>query len=70
MTGHQPHPGTGKRALGGDSIALDIETLLRACGVEHVARVNPFDFEKSVRAMKEAVAYEGPSDTRSRVRPA
>ena len=43
MTGHQPHPGTGKRALGDDSIALDIETLLRACGVEHVARVNPFD---------------------------
>ena len=61
MTGHQPHPGTGKRALGDDSIALDIETLLRACGVEHVARVNPFDFEKSVAAMKEAVAYEGPS---------
>ena len=61
MTGHQPHPGTGKRALGDDSIALDIETILRACGVEHVARVNPFDFEKSVAAMKEAVAYEGPS---------
>lgn len=61
MTGHQPHPGTGKRALGGDAKALDIETMLRACGVEHVSRVNPFDFKKSVAAMKEAVAYEGPS---------
>lgn len=61
MTGHQPHPGTGKRALGDDSIALDIETVIRACGVEHVTRVNPFDFEKSVAAMKEAVAFPGPS---------
>ena len=61
MTGQQPHPGTGKRALGDDAVALDIETILRACGVRHVSRINPFDFKKSVEAMKEAVAYEGPS---------
>lgn len=61
MTGNQPHPGTGRRALGDESKALDIETLLRACGVEYVARVNPFDFEKSLAAMKEAVAFRGPA---------
>ena len=61
MTGHQPHPGTGKRALGDDAPALDIETILRGCGVRHIASVNPFDYENAVAAMKEAVAFPGPS---------
>ena len=61
MTGHQPHPGTGKRALGDDAPALDIETILRGCGVRHIASVNPFDYEEAVAAMKEAVNYPGPS---------
>ncbi len=61
MTGHQPHPGTGKRALGDDAPALDIETIMRACGISRVTRVNPFDFNKSVAAIKEAVAFDGPS---------
>lgn len=61
MTGHQPHPGTGKRALGDDAPALDIETILRGCGVRHIASVNPFDYEEAVAAMKEAVSYPGPS---------
>ncbi|MDO5115540.1 MAG: indolepyruvate ferredoxin oxidoreductase subunit alpha [Synergistaceae bacterium] len=61
MTGHQPHPGTGRRALGDEAPALDIETILRGCGVRHIAKVNPFDYEKAVAAMKEAVAFPGPS---------
>lgn len=61
MTGHQPHPGTGKRALGEEAEVLDIETILRACGVRHIASVDPFDFGASVAAIKEAVAYSGPS---------
>ncbi|MDO4987704.1 MAG: indolepyruvate ferredoxin oxidoreductase subunit alpha [Synergistes sp.] len=61
MTGHQPHPGTGKRALGDDAPALDIETILRACGVKHVASVNPFDFDKTVAAMRDAINYKGVS---------
>ena len=61
MTGHQPHPGTGRRALGEEAVALDIETLLKACGVEHISTVNPFDYDKSVKAIKEAVNFEGPS---------
>lgn len=61
MTGHQPHPGTGKTALGDPAPALDIETILRACGVKHVARVNPFDYEAGVAAMQEAMDFKGPS---------
>ncbi|MEG2184277.1 MAG: indolepyruvate ferredoxin oxidoreductase subunit alpha [Cloacibacillus sp.] len=61
MTGHQPHPGTGRRALGEEAVALDIETILRACGVSHVASVDPFDFNGTVSSMKEALAFDGPS---------
>ncbi|MCF0248060.1 MAG: indolepyruvate ferredoxin oxidoreductase subunit alpha [Synergistes sp.] len=61
MTGHQPHPGTGRRALGEEAEAIDIETILRGCGVKHIAAVDPFDYERSVAAMKEAIEYPGPS---------
>ena len=61
MTGHQPHPGTGKRALGDDAPALDIESSLRGCGVRHISKVDPFDYENAVAAMREAVSFPGPS---------
>ena len=61
MTGHQPHPGTGKNAMGEPAKALDIETMLRACGIEEIYTVNPFDFDASVEAFKKAVEYKGPS---------
>jgi indolepyruvate ferredoxin oxidoreductase alpha subunit len=35
-TGHQPHPGIGKDAMGQAAPALSIEQIARACGVEHV----------------------------------
>lgn len=61
MTGHQPHPGTGRTAMGARAKALDIETMLRACGVEKIYTTDPFDYENSVAVFKEAVAFDGPS---------
>lgn len=61
MTGHQPHPGTGMTAMGAPAKALDIETMLRACGVEEIYTVNPFDYDSAVEAFKKAIAYNGPS---------
>lgn len=61
MTGHQPHPGTGFTATGEPAKALDIETILRACGVDVIYTVNPFDYENSVEAFKKAVGHKGPS---------
>ncbi|MEG1913438.1 MAG: thiamine pyrophosphate-dependent enzyme, partial [Cloacibacillus sp.] len=61
MTGHQPHPGTGMTAMGAPAKALDIETMLRACGVEEIYTVNPFDYDDAVDAFKKAVAHGGPS---------
>ena len=40
MTGHQPHPGIGKTALGSTSKAIDIAEVIRSCGVEYVKTIN------------------------------
>lgn len=61
MTGCQPHPGTGKTAMGEPAKALDIEAILRACGVEEIYTVNPFDYSESVEVFKKAVSFNGPS---------
>ena len=61
MTGHQPHPGTGLTAMGEPTKALDIEMLLRACGMEYVKKVNPFDFEATVEAIRGAKNFDGPA---------
>lgn len=61
MTGHQPHPGIGITALGKKTKAADIEIMLRACGVEKISKVDPFDYHKSVEEFKKAIAYNGPS---------
>ena len=61
MTGHQPHPGTGRTATGAPAKALDIETMLRACGVEKIYTTNPLNYEASVKIFREAVEFDGPS---------
>ena len=61
MTGNQPHPGTGMTAMGKPSKALDIEQILLACGVEHIAVINPFDHENAVDAFRKALEFSGPS---------
>ena len=61
MTGCQPHPGTGETAMGTPSKNIDIEGMLRACGVEHIYKVNPFDFKESVEVFKKAITHNEPS---------
>jgi indolepyruvate ferredoxin oxidoreductase alpha subunit len=46
MTGFQPHPGTGRTALGEPSPVVDIENLCRALGAR-VETIDPFDIRKS-----------------------
>jgi len=59
MTGHQPHPGTGVTAMGEETRRLDIAEIVRACGVEYVKQVNPFDFDETVEAIKGAKNHKG-----------
>jgi indolepyruvate ferredoxin oxidoreductase alpha subunit len=59
MTGHQPNPGVGREYGGVESIGLKIEPLVRACGVEHVRTVDPYDVARTIEVMKEAIDHKG-----------
>jgi indolepyruvate ferredoxin oxidoreductase alpha subunit len=61
MTGHQPHPGTGRTLAGDYSTVIDIEALCRAIGVEHVHTVNPNDLEETLKIIKQEVERPEPS---------
>ncbi len=61
MTGHQDHPGVGVR-LGGEPVTkVEIEAVVRACGVTDVHKVSAFDVEAVEKVFKEALAFDGPS---------
>jgi indolepyruvate ferredoxin oxidoreductase alpha subunit len=61
MTGHQPHPGTGRTATGGETAVVDIASLARACGVTYVREVNPFDTDAALVAASGALRHSGPA---------
>lgn len=59
MTGHQPHPGTGKTMMGTISEKIKISAVLKALGVKHLVTRNPFELKESIAAVKEAAAFKG-----------
>ncbi|MET3211462.1 UNVERIFIED_CONTAM: TPP-dependent indolepyruvate ferredoxin oxidoreductase alpha subunit [Paenibacillus sp. PvR008] len=61
MTGKQPHPGNGRNLMESGARPVDIYGLVQACGVQNVHKVDPFDLEKSIHTVREAVQFAGPS---------
>lgn len=61
MTGHQPHPGLGRTALGAQGEPLDIAALAGACGVDLVRVVDPYALDQAEQAVREALAHSGPA---------
>ncbi|MBQ8978309.1 MAG: indolepyruvate ferredoxin oxidoreductase subunit alpha [Oscillospiraceae bacterium] len=59
MTGHQPHPGTGRTMMGDIVDKIDIEAVLHGVGVETVVTVDPFDLENAVNTVRCVAALEG-----------
>lgn len=59
MTGHQPHPGTGKTMMGEVNSAVDIDAVLKGVGVETVEHVDPLDLENAVSAVKKVADMPG-----------
>jgi len=53
MTGHQQNPGTGYTLQGLETEIVDIEALVKACGIKNVRVVNPND----LKAMKETIDW-------------
>ncbi len=61
MTGHQQHPGTGATLKGEKTKAVDIKELCRACGVEKVDVVDPFELDRLEKVLKDHMASREPS---------
>ncbi len=62
MTGHQPHPGVDMDELNFKGYnRVNIEKIVRACGVEHVTVVKPFKVKKSIEQIREALEFKGVS---------
>lgn len=45
MTGHQQNPGTGYTLQGEETVFIDLEALVKACGIKNVRVVNPNDLK-------------------------
>ncbi len=59
MTGHQPHPGTGKLASGKQGKRIPPEDIARGCGVEFIRIVNPYDLNETEKTIREALEFDG-----------
>ncbi|CAK7019591.1 MAG: hypothetical protein DELT_02358 [Desulfovibrio sp.] len=58
MTGHQENPGTGYRLQGQETDIMDIETVVKACGVAHIRTINPLNLKEVREAFNWAYAIE------------
>lgn len=59
MTGHQPHPGVDTTPMGVQRTQIDLEQVVRGCGVKDVHVVKPFKLKKTMEAVKAAMEYDG-----------
>lgn len=59
MTGHQPHPGTGRTMMGEAVDAVDMEAVLRGIGVRTVETVNPLDLDAAVATVRRVADEPG-----------
>ncbi len=59
MTGHQPHPGTGKNLMDDITSRVDLTKVLEGIGVAKIVTVNPLNLDEAVKAVKECAALDG-----------
>lgn len=59
MTGHQPHPGTGRTMMGELVQKINIEAVLRGIGITTVETVNPLDHKAAVSCVKRTADLPG-----------
>ncbi len=59
MTGHQPHPGTGKTMMGDIVAKIDPVKILEGMGVNKIRVVNPLDLKAAVEAVKDCAETDG-----------
>ena len=59
MTGHQPHPGTGRTMMGQVVEKVSIENILRGIGVQAVETVDPLNLSLAVETVRKTAALPG-----------
>jgi indolepyruvate ferredoxin oxidoreductase alpha subunit len=59
MTGHQPNPGVLQDVLGDGCLHLDIESVVRGCGVTRVARVGGYNQKAMLKKFEEMKGESG-----------
>ena len=59
MTGHQPHPGTGRTMMGQIVDRVSIEGILRGIGVQEIRTVDPLDHAAAVEAVRAVADLPG-----------
>ena len=59
MTGHQPHPGTGRTMMGEVVEKVSIQEVLKGVGVKTVETVNPLELNRAVDTVKRVAAEKG-----------
>ena len=59
MTGHQPHPGTGRNMMGDVVAKVSITKILEGMGVQKVVTVDPLNLQESVEAVRECAVLPG-----------
>ena len=57
MTGSQPTPATGKGACNEDLVRVEIEELVKGCGVHHCEVCDPYRLPEFTDALKDALAF-------------
>lgn len=59
MTGHQPHPGTGRNMMGNIVEKVDIRKVLEGIGVKKIVTVDPLDLKASIQTVQDCAAADG-----------
>lgn len=61
MTGHQQNPGTGFTLQGEATEVIELEPLVRACGIKHIKTVPAYNVAEIESALKEYLKLDEPS---------
>lgn len=59
MTGHQPHPGVDQTALGPNAHKVDIEQIVRGCGVSQVRKTKALNHKATREALQDFKTQRG-----------
>jgi indolepyruvate ferredoxin oxidoreductase alpha subunit len=55
MTGFQPHPATGVSATRDDTTRVNIEDIVKACGVKNLKVIDPYNVKESIKIVTDAL---------------